>query len=241
MAVEVIGFNQNFDKFTHLIKQSMTDVEARYYAIQQKEEELRNREKALKKSNIDIVGGEKPYNFPPFCSIVYHNIGEEIPIASQWTVRIAYIMYWCLCITCVINVIACCTTGKIDVKGYSAGKNIIFGILIGLLAVPLAFKINYYKFYTQCKDNEITLRFFALQAIYIAVYAYAAVGKKNSGTIGLITAIDALAGGKSGFCKAICMIAAVLWVAGAAIQIFLFGKIMVLYKGTGSSKQNTAA
>lgn len=219
----------------------MTDVEARYYAIQQKEEELRNREKALKKSNIEISDNEKPYNFPPFCSIVYHNIGEEIPIASQWTVRIAYIMFYCLFATCVINVIACCTTGKIKVKGYSAGRNIVFGAVIGVLAVPLAFKINYYKLYTQCKNNNITLGWFGLQAIYIVVYIYAAVGLKNSGTIGLITAIDAMAGGETGFCKGICVITAILWIAGAVIQIALFGKIMALYKGTGNSNKNTSA
>ncbi|KAH0791387.1 secretory carrier-associated membrane protein 1-like [Histomonas meleagridis] len=70
----------------------MADPAARYYAIQQKEEELKRREKALKKANVEIEEDTHPPNFPPFCSVVYHNIAEEIPIASQWTIRIAFIM-----------------------------------------------------------------------------------------------------------------------------------------------------
>ena len=54
-----------------------------WHAIKQKEEELKRREKALKKSNVEIVEDTKPPNFPPFCSVIYHNIAEEIPITSQ--------------------------------------------------------------------------------------------------------------------------------------------------------------
>ncbi|KAH0785212.1 secretory carrier-associated membrane protein 1-like [Histomonas meleagridis] len=216
----------------------MADPAARYYAIQQKEEELKRREKALKKVNVEIEEDTKPPNFPPFCSVVYHNIAEEIPIASQWTVRIAFIMIIALTVTVIVNLIACCTTGTINVGGagakYSAGTNIVFGVIIGVLSVPLAFKINYFKLYTQCKLNDVKLGWFALQAIFIICYGYAAVGMKNCGVIGIITMLDGIASG-SGFCKVMSIISAVLWVCGTVVEVFLFGRVMVLYKSSGSA------
>ncbi|KAH0791590.1 secretory carrier-associated membrane protein 1-like [Histomonas meleagridis] len=221
----------------------MADPAARYYAIQQKEEELKRREKALKKANVEIEEDTHPPNFPPFCSVVYHNIAEEIPIASQWTIRIAFIMILALAVLVIINLIACCTTGTIKLGGsgasYSVGANIVFGVIIGILSVPLAFKINYYKLYTQAKTNNITLGWFALQAIFILCFGYAAVGLKNNGVIGIITMLDALAAG-SGFCKVICIISAVLWVLGTLVEIFLFGRVMVLYKGSGAPQPSVA-
>ncbi|KAH0786848.1 scamp-domain-containing protein [Histomonas meleagridis] len=215
----------------------MSKLEERYYAIQQKEEELLRREKALKKENIEIVENEKQFNFPSFYPVMYHDISEEIPIISQWVVRIAYYKIYALFVTVIVNLIACCVSGKIKVGGagarYNTGTNVVFGVIIGVLAVPLAFKINYHKLYNHCKENNIGLGWFALQGLYIFCYGYAAVGLKNTGLMGIITMIDAIAAGEGTFTKIICALSGIMWTVGALVQIFLFGRVMVLFRSTG--------
>ena len=207
------------------------DIRDRYNAIQDKEEELKRREAALKKANVNIDDSHPP-NFPPFCSTVYHNIGEEIPITMQWTVRIAFIALFWSAAMLVVNMIAACFSGKFS-GDYNVAQMVIFAVIYLILTVPLAFKVNYYRFYTQCKKTEITIGYLALQAIYLIFNVIGAAGIKESGMVGIITMIDAIAGDNNGATKAFASIAAVMWILEALVQLFLTGKILVLYKGMG--------
>lgn len=207
------------------------DIRDRYNAIQDKEAELKRREAALKKSNVTIDDSHPP-NFPPLCPTVYHNIGEEIPITMQWTVRIAFIALFWAAGMLLINMIAACFSGKFS-GDYNVAQMVIFAVIYMILTVPLAFKVNYFRLYTQCKKTEITIGYLALQAIYLIFMIIGAAGIKESGMCGIITMIDAIAGDNNAAAKAIPSIAAVMWIVEAVVQLFLTGRILVLYKGMG--------
>lgn len=218
----------------------MTETTAERYArLQAKEDELARRENALKKQDVNI-DEERPNNFPPFFPFMRHDISTDIPLAFQWTVRLAFIGQFIFAGTLLINLIGACTTGTIQLKkgsGYSLGKNVIFSIIFLILGVPCAFKINYMKLYVQASKKDIKCLYFALQGIFVGINAFAFVGLKDWGLMGIITAIDALSASTSGFCKAIIIIACILWGGSALLQIFLFGRIMQLYKGSGAPIQ----
>lgn len=219
----------------------MQTPEERFAAIQAKEAELQRREEALRQQNIEVVQ-EKPPNFPPFFHFVHHDISTDIPIAYQMTVKIAFVLFLLTCVTLIMNLIACFTTGTIKVgKGtsYSLGTNSVLGVIYLLLTVPLAFKINYYRLYEQCMKKNIKMTWFALEGIYIGVYAYASAGMKNTGCIGLITTIDSISAG-SGASKAFCTISCIMWLLGLAGHVFLFGKVMNASKVGESNNQYSA-
>lgn len=207
------------------------DKQQRYEAIKAKEAELERREAALRQNNVEVVE-EKPPNFPPFCPFIRHNIAVDIPVDLMMTVRIAFILFFFTAGTLLVNLIACFTTATIKVgkgKGYSLGYNSVFGVLYLVLTVPLAFKINYYRLYTQCSQRRIKMTWFALEGAYIAFHAYACAGIKNSGLIGLIAMIDSLSAG-GGAAKCFCSISALCWLLSTAGQVFLFGNVMKAYK-----------
>lgn len=207
------------------------DLQARYNAIQEKENELRRREDALRKQNVDVDNGHPP-NFPPFCPTVYHDIAVEIPIEMQWVVRIAFIGLFWMGALLIVNLIAAFTVGKF---GHSAGETIIFAVIFLILTVPLAFKVNYFKLYTQCKNSAVTAGYLILQLVYFAFNVMGAIGLKDSGMIGIIVMIDAISSQAGGFVKAIVIISAVMWVLSALVQFFLAAKSLILYKRTGQS------
>lgn len=218
----------------------MTETtEERYRRLQAKEEELARRENALKKQDVNL-DDEKVNNFPPFCPFMRHDITADIPLAYQWTVRLAFIGQFIFAGTLLINFIGACTTGTIKLKsgsGYSLGKNIIFSIIYFLLGIPCAFKINYMKLYSECAKKDIKCLYFALQGIFIGINGFACVGLKDWGLMGIITVIDAISASTSGFCKAIIIIACILWGCSALLQVFLFGRFMLLYKNSGVPQQ----
>ena len=202
----------------------MADLQERYEAIQRKEKELEEREKDLRKQNVEITEDQSP-NFPPFCPIVHHDIPTDIPIEYMWTVRFSLILLVSLSVELVINFIAACTSKNFA----SLGKNIVFSLIFMIVTIPIAFKVNYYKLYTSCKRRNLTLIWFALEAGMIAFCVIAAVGISSSGLMGIITCIDALANG-SGAAKVFCTIAAVIWVLLSLGHILLIGKVFNAYR-----------
>ncbi|OHT16093.1 secretory carrier membrane protein [Tritrichomonas foetus] len=207
----------------------------RFARLQAKEQELRDREKALKKQDV-FIEEDKSNNFPPFFPLVHHDIVNDIPLSSQWTIKIAFLAQFFWAAQLLINFVAACTTGTIHLGSgkYSLGTNIVFSIIIMILGVPCAFKLNYMKLYSQAKKNAIKGTFFILQGLFIAVNVYGFVGLKNNGVMGVITTIDALAASTSGFCKAMVIIATVMWASSSLIQLFLFGRVMLIYKNGGA-------
>ena len=211
----------------HTCPQKMSETtEERFKRLQAKEQELREREKALRKQNVD-VDEEKANNFPPFCPVVHHNIIEDIPIVAQWTIKIAFIAQFIWILQLLLNFIAACSTGSMN--SYSVAMNAVFSLAIMILGVPCGFKLNYMKHYTNASKDGMSVSNLILQVLFIAVNIYALIGLKNQGVMGVLTTIDALAGG-NGFSRIMIPIAAAFWGLQVAIQIFLFGKIIILFK-----------
>jgi hypothetical protein len=129
--------------------------------------------------------------------------------------------------------IAACTVGALP-GDISAGQTIVFAIIILLLGVPCAFRINYQRLYNQSKKPNISLLFFALQGLFIIANVIVLVGFEDSGCMGLIIALSAFDTKVVGFPKFAMVFAAVLAGASTAFQCMLFGKVMILFKSTGT-------
>jgi hypothetical protein len=216
------------------------DLQSRYTAIQQKEEELRNREAALRKQDVALDAAHAP-NFPPFYPMMYHNIAEDIPIAMQLFLKLALIGIIAILVNSVINLIACFVS-KPFVKDQSPSNvvsNIIGGAIVALLTGPLAFRVTYIREYEQCKKNEITLWTLALQGLLLAWVGLCASGVVW-GTIGLIPMLTALSKA-SGFAKVIATIAGVIWLAIAVLELFLLGRLLLIFKTSGQRIQAVPA
>jgi hypothetical protein len=163
--------------------------------------------------------------------MLYHNITEEIPIHSQWFLRLCIINVIVFLILAPVNFIACCTSGQF---GEDLSQNIIFSIVIGLLTGPLAFRITYKKLYLQSKTDDFSLWGLAVKALLFAWIAIGAAGIPGSGMVGIAMAIDALGSGTaSGFTKAIVLITTITYVASAVLEFYLLGRLLMLFKGTG--------
>ena len=207
----------------------MSDLQERYAAIQRKEEELKNREKALRDLQLGIDEDLKP-NWPPCCPIIYHDIAGDIPIEAATAVKVALIGQLVWAIALLANMLACFgVSGMSD--GYDTATYIVFGILYFVLGIPLAFRVNYMKFYQQCKVQDLTLCYFLLQLIFFGIQVFAAVSVPGSGLAGFLFAIDALSGkDASGYTKAMGFIAAAIWTISALIQFFILSKGFLFYK-----------
>jgi hypothetical protein len=221
------------------------DPAAQFRRIQAKEAELQEREKKLRTAHVHL-DEERPKNFPPFCPFMFHDISADIPIIAQWTVRLAFIGQFAFYVTLIWNVIASFTVGGLNSEeGESkveTGQTIIFAILILLLGIPCAFKINYQRLYNQARKPDISMLFFGLQGLFIVAIAVLFAGFPDTGCMGIVIAIDALASKAGGFCKFAIIISAVLAGICLAWQCVLFGKLMILFKATGAyAPENPAA
>jgi hypothetical protein len=211
------------------------DLQSRYSAIQAKESELRQREDALRRQNASI-SDSKALNFPPLCPFVYHNISEEIPIQSQMFLKLCLGNIGGFLVSAVLNFIACCCSGSFS--GYTAAdaiQNIVFGLIVGILTGPLAFRVTYLKMYGQCKTGDITLWGLAVKAMLFAWIVIQAVGPKGWGVVGGVMMLDAIGGKGNGFGKAMAVITFITYLLEALLEGFLLGKLMMLFKASGQS------
>jgi hypothetical protein len=212
------------------------DLQTRYAAIQQKEEDLRRREATLRKQHIDVNDQHAP-NFPPFYPMMYHNIAEEIPIAMQWFLKLALIGIAGMLVVAFVNWISCFTSKSFTPSASTSAviENVIFGGIVGLLTAPLAFRVTYRREYDQCKAGSITLWTLALQGLLFAWITICAVGMHGMGTVGVIMTIDAFSSSANGFTKAMAAISCLLWLLIALLELFLLGRLLILYKTVGSN------
>jgi hypothetical protein len=197
--------------------------------IQAKEAELREREHKLRQSHVHL-DEEEVKNWPPCRPFVHHDIDVDIPLQGVWTVRLAFygqLGYYFLLLW---NILAGCGTsfGELNVT-----QNVIFAILIALLGIPCGFKINYMRLYRQVRKNDISLLFFGIQALFVAVLVLGFVGLTDWGCMGIMTATEAWRLSDSAFAKITIGICAALWGAAVAWQVMVFGKILILFRSTG--------
>ena len=203
------------------------DPQTRYAEIQRKEAELRAREDALRKEQMTLVTEKEP-NFPPLIHLVYHNIAEEIPSGAQATVRLAFAGQILFVVSTLLNLLS--GFGMSPLSGtYTFAYYIIFPIVIFLFGVPLCFKINYYKFYSDVKTGDLGIGWLCLQILLVILSGVAAVGLKDTGLCGFIVAIDSMKT-NSAYLKIMSFITASFFILLCVYQVFIFGKGLVLYK-----------
>ena len=215
---------------------STEELQERYARIQRKEEELRQRESVLREQQLGIDEDREP-NWPSCCPLVYHNIAEEIPMDNQTVVKVAFYLQflWWACL--IFNLFASfgVSSMKKD-KDYPFARYIVFSIIYTILGIPLAFRINYMKFYEQCKLNDLGGCWFILELIFLAINVYAAVGLPESGCAGVLLFVDAISSeSASGYLKVLSIITTVLLILSSCGQAFIGGRAFILYKSMGVS------
>ena len=221
---------------------SSQELQERFNRIQQKEEELRKREAVLKEQQLGI-DEDRPPNWPPCCPFIYHDITEEIPVKNATVVRVALWLQLVWAIALIVNMLACFGIGGMGSgessntqDAYPSATYIVYGIIYAVLGIPLAFRINYLKFYQQCKIDDLSGCWFFLELIFFGINVYAAVGMPESGLCGVLCAIDAISkGGTSTYLRVMAIITAIIFVCSALGQGFVGSKAFLLYKTMGGS------
>ena len=201
------------------------EAQQRYAAIQAKEEELKRREQALRDLQLGLEEDDKP-NWPSCCPFIHNDIANDIPMKAQIVMKVAFYgqFLWGLCL--LMNMLACFGCSGMP-EAYDMATYIVFGILFVVLGVPLGFTVNYAKFYTQCRQENLTMCYFLLQLIFFGLNALAAVGPPGFGLAGFLYAIDAI--GMS-YTAITGFISAILWTLSACLQFFILSKAFILYK-----------
>jgi hypothetical protein len=217
------------------MQKATMDHKNRYVRIQQKEDDLRRREAQLRKANL-AVNESRPPSFPWCYPVMHHDIAEEILIVSQMFLRVWLANLVGLWVTAVANGTECCHADKFQLDHYSLAWKIIFSIVVGVLTVPLGFRVSDMRIYRECAESNVgfvTLGFAALFFVWITI---GVVGIPNSGMVSAIMGVDGI-GGDGTFTKVIARITFVLYVLGALLQFFLHGKLMLLFKASGQQLQ----
>lgn len=131
------------------------DLDKREAALNRKEAELKRLETELRNN----PGAARRKNWPIWCSIVYHNIKEDIPENLQWTMRTAYFAYLGLLVCLVWNFIGCCGAWITD--GSIAA--FLWGSLYVVGGVPGAWFLWYGRLYrAMMKDSAFGYGLFFL-------------------------------------------------------------------------------
>ena len=132
------------------------DLSRREAELNKREAELKRLETELAKNGV-VLSSKK--NWPKYCSVVHHNIAEDIPENLQWTVRSAYFCYVGLLVCLFWNFMGCCGAWIVD--GSIAA--FLFGSLYVVGGVPGAWWLWYGRLYKAAmKDSAFGYGLFFL-------------------------------------------------------------------------------
>lgn len=132
------------------------DLNRREAELNRREAELKRLETELAKNGV-VLSSKK--NWPKYCSVVHHNIAEDIPENLQWTVRSAYFCYVGLLVCLAWNFMGCCGAWIVD--GSIAA--FLFGSLYVVGGVPGAWWLWYGRLYKAAmKDSAFGYGLFFL-------------------------------------------------------------------------------
>jgi len=217
-------------------------MRARQDELERKAAELEKKEAELK--NIQSQVG-KPNNFPPlpsFCCVgpcYYHDITVEIPMESQKTAKMMFIVWqfyvFCLFFNCISALAALCI-------GADGGAQ-LFGVslLYFVIFPPLSFVVWYRPIYKALRSGSsfnYMLFFFVFffQAVFTCLYA---LGMDFLGTCGWINGAGIAASkdtGKEGV-SAMFFISGALFTLLAVFKIFLLRKVHTSYRRSGANME----
>jgi len=209
--------------------------------LERRERQLRDEQKRLEDAR---VYGDRVPNFPPlpaFCPIkpcVYHNIDFEIPPEHQVSVRRVF-YHWQFTVFCLLfNFVA--TFALICVKGTDQGSAFGMGLLYAALFIPLSF-ITWYRMLYNAVRLDSSLRymlFFFVYGFQILFAGIAALGFKNSGYAGWITAFSIMSDSKG--LGVFCILVSMCWCANCLVAVYLILQIHKTYRTTGQSMEKAS-
>jgi hypothetical protein len=211
--------------------------------LRKREQELNKREAELKRletelrNNGVVINSKK--NWPKWCSVVHHNIAEDIPENLQWTVRSAYFCYVGLLVCLVWNFIGCCgawiTNGSIS--------SFLWGSLYVVGGVPGAWWLWYGRLYKAAtKDSALGygLFFLTFSTAHLIFVGWSAVAPPiiNSWShTGFWVGAQEVQG-KSGALAILYYIGGGFWSAEFLWSFWTLKKVYWAFRGAGHTSNN---
>ncbi|KAK4332875.1 SCAMP family-domain containing protein [Rhodotorula toruloides] len=211
------------------------DMQARLADLQRREQELANRESALK-AKQEHIRKHGRNNWPPGpFPLLFHSIEDEIPEQHQATVLTLYRIWMFLILVLIVNLVGAILlliSGASN-GGADLGSGIMYVPVIGALSFLLWYR-PVYNAYAKVRPISSTSSekladpysffyyiFFLFGAFHIAFCAYMFVGIPSSGSAGLINLISRFAGGHivSGV---FCVLATVGWALEGLAMLWMY-------------------
>jgi len=157
--------------------------------LSRRERDLERREQELS-ARADHIKRHGRSNWPPFYPLIYHDISEEIPAASQPLITRLYQLWLVLFATLIINVVACIflLAAGSSSGGGDLGGSIGYLIIIG----PLSFLLWYRPIYNgYMKEQALYYYFyFFFGGFHLIFSVYMIIGIPSTGSAGLIQTIQ---------------------------------------------------
>lgn len=216
-------------------------MRARQQELERKAADLEKREAELKA--VQAQGGMRENNFPPlpsFCCVgpcYYHDISVEIPMESQKTCKMMFVIWqfyvFCLFFNCITALASLCI-------GYSKSAT-LFGVSILYLVLfpPLSFVFWYRPIYKALRSGSsfnfmLFFFIFFFQTVFTVLYG---LGLDFLGTCGWINGASIAAtktlSGNEG-------VAAMFFISGALFSLLAVFKILLLRKVHTSYRRSGA-
>lgn len=217
-------------------------------AMRARQEELERKAAELEKKEADLKNmqqGIKENNFPPlpsFCCVgpcYYHDISVEIPMESQRTCKMMFIVWqfyvFCLFFNCITALAGLCI-------GITSGAQ-LFGISILYLVIfpPLSFVVWYRPIYKALRSGSsfsymMFFFVFFFQAVFTVLYA---LGMDFLGTCGWINGAGVAASNKTGKegVAAMFFISGALFTLLGVFKIILLRKVHTSYRRSGANME----
>jgi len=214
------------------------NMRARQEELERKAADLEKREQELKK--VQREGGLKENNFPPlpsFCCVgpcYYHDITVDIPMESQKTCKMMFIVWqfyvFCLFFNCITGLAALCV-------GLSNGAELFgVGILYLVIFTPCSFVFWYRPLYKALRSGSSFnyMLFFFIFFFQTALCVLYCLGISFLGTCGWINGASAASTGREG-------VAAMFFISGALFSILAIFMVLLLRKVHTSYRRSGAS
>ncbi|BGO89567.1 hypothetical protein NBRC10512v2_001523 [Rhodotorula toruloides] len=189
------------------------DMQARLADLQRREQELANRESALK-AKQEHIRKHGRNNWPPGpFPLLFHSIEDEIPEQHQATVLTLYRIWMFLILVLIVNLVGAIL---LLISGASNGGADLGSGIMYVPTAPSTMPTQKYSFFYYI--------FFLFGAFHIAFCAYMFVGIPSSGSAGLINLISRFAGGHivSGV---FCVLATVGWALEGLAMLWMYKNV----------------
>jgi len=178
-------------------------------------------------------------NFPKCWPLVYHDIDAEVPAHMQRTIRWTFWSYLLFCTTLIWNFFAIVVSLGVDADFLVPMFLALFYMVVG---VPAAWVLWYQRIYNASRnDRAITyMWFFMLYIVHIGFCIWGTIAppwgvggdRAFAGAVRLSKMFD-----EGVFYGVVYLIGFVLWLSCAVVGVFLWSKLMTLFRTSGGVQQ----